>query len=63
MTAPALDDFHKHEAIDRCYMVQEMIETFLLNHPAVISNQIAHQMISEAQQKLSQAYQTLSQEM
>lgn len=30
-----IDEFHKHEALDRACLVAEMFDKYLLNHPAV----------------------------
>jgi hypothetical protein len=56
---PQLDDFHYHEMLDRCSMMMEIIDNNLQQHPvAKLDNEIS-KCISEAVDKLYEAYQII----
>lgn len=53
-----IDEFHYHEMIDRLYMINSMIENFLLVHPVADEEAEVKGLIEDAQSLLSNAYQT-----
>ena len=55
-----LDEFHYHEAQDRAYIVCNLIEDLLVEHPAIMQNEslrtkvnTAHELILEVHQEVS----------
>ena len=60
-SAPTLDKFHHHEAIDRCDLFARMVEDNLLSHPVVQANTAARELIDAAITSLAEAYQVLCQ--
>ena len=56
------DQFHCHEAIDRCDLFARMTEDNLLSHPAVQANAAARELIEAAITSLAEAYQVLCQD-
>lgn len=59
---PSLDQFHRHEAIDRCDLFARMVEDNLLSHPAVQANAEVRVLIEVAITSLAEAYQVLGQD-
>jgi hypothetical protein len=55
------NDGYYHEAMDRLYVIQNMIEDFLLSHPACERHPEIAQKVEEAQKLLGQAYQNFGQ--
>ena len=54
-----LDQFHYHEAMDRAYVMNSMINDHLLEHPAVKQNKEISEKIGKAVDLLAEAYQML----
>lgn len=54
-----LDKFHGHEALDRCSMIQEMIDNYLNNHSWIQANPDIRSLIEKASDNLSEAYQKI----
>lgn len=52
-----LDEYHHHEMIDRLYLIGNMIDTFLLEHPVATHHEKINELISNASNDLAQAYQ------
>jgi len=59
MTKINLDEFHYHEALDRIYIINEMIENVLLSHPVFDVHKDLQTKISDAQTILYDVYKTL----
>lgn len=47
-----VDDYHKHEIIDRCHIVNSMIDDFLVAHHA--TDEQMKKLFEEAQSKISE---------
>ena len=54
---PKLDKFHYHEMLDRLHVVMSMIDDHLQQHPVAKIEIEIKDLISEAQDKLFEAYQ------
>lgn len=54
-----LDQFHYHEALDRCYIVNNQVETILLEHPVVQKHEKVKEKIEAASALLADAYQMI----
>jgi len=54
---PTLDKFHYHEMLDRLHVVMEIVDTHLQQHPVAKIDNTLKDLISEAQDKLCEAYQ------
>ena len=52
-----LDKYHYHEMLDRLHVIQCMIDDHLQQHPVAKIETDIKNLISEAQDKLSEAYQ------
>ena len=52
-----LDKFHYHEMLDRLHVVMSMIDDHLQQHPVAKIETKIKDLISEAQDKLWEAYQ------
>jgi len=52
--------FGHHESIDRIHIIQENLESYVLNHHSVVRNMSAFKMCFLAQQLLLEAYQILA---
>lgn len=52
-----LDDFHYHEMIDRLYLLGNMIDTFLSEHPVATHHPKINELIGSASNDLAEAYQ------
>ena len=59
MTKINLDEFHYHEALDRIYIINEMIDNVLLSHPVFDVHKDLQTKISDAQTILYDVYKTL----
>lgn len=57
-----MDKFHRHEALDRAYLLMENIDTYLLSHPYIASNEAYSRLSSQAFQKLHELYQLIGTE-
>lgn len=58
---PELDQFHYHEMLDRLYVVTEMIDTHVQQHPVAKIETTIGMLISDANDKLTTAYQLTGQ--
>jgi len=56
---PKLDKFHYHEMLDRLHVIQSIIDDHLQQHPVAKIETDVKELISEAQDKLSEAYQII----
>lgn len=54
---PELDEFHYHELLDRLHVTMSNIDDHLQQHPVAKLNTDIKDLISEAQDKLWEAYQ------
>lgn len=54
---PELDKFHYHELLDRLHVTMSNIDDHLQQHPVAKLNTDIKDLISEAQDKLWEAYQ------
>lgn len=50
---------HWHEALDRAHCVSEIIQSMLLDHPAISQTKDIRVYIEDAQNKIGEAYQLL----
>lgn len=55
--APKLDEFHYHEMLDRLSVVISIVDSVLVQHPVAKLDKNIQQLIDEANEKLSEAYQ------
>lgn len=51
-----LDKFHYHEALDRCYIVANIIEDLLIEHPVISKNKFLRKKIRKSQKNIMKAY-------
>ena len=54
-----LDEFYYHEALDRSYIVANMIQEVLIEHPVVKKHKKLNKRINKAQQLIIEAYQII----
>jgi hypothetical protein len=54
-----LDEFHYHEALDRCWWVQDIIQNLLLDHPVISQNKKLNTMIEKAGELIGKVYQEI----
>jgi hypothetical protein len=54
-----LDEFHYHEVLDRTYMINEIIENFLINHLVIKKHKKIKNDIEKAQDILYGVYQEI----
>jgi hypothetical protein len=54
-----LDEFHYHEALDRSYIVAELIETALIDHPVIQRHGHLKTKIENAQSLIIEVYQEI----
>jgi len=54
---PELDQFHYHEMLDRLHVIMSMIDDHLQQHPVAKIETEVKDLISQAQDKLWEAYQ------
>ncbi|MDC0008766.1 hypothetical protein OAE73_00195 [bacterium] len=57
---PELDEFHYHELLDRLHVTMSNIDDHLQQHPVAKLNTDIKDLISEAQDKLWEAYQIVA---
>lgn len=55
-----LDEFAYHEAVDRLFIVQDMANGCLVEHPAIVAEPEVLAIIDEALAKLADAYQLMA---
>ena len=56
-----IDNYHAHEALDRTYLVMDMVEIYLLDHPYISSDIDLKEMLEEVSDKLMKVYQLIGQ--
>jgi hypothetical protein len=54
-----LDDGYYHEALDRSYIVANMIETVLIKHPVIEKHKELRKRVKKAQKLILEAYQLI----
>lgn len=54
-----LDEFYYHEALDRSYIVVNMIEDLLIEHPVIKKHKNLKKQVKKAQQLILDAYQEI----
>lgn len=54
-----LDSFHYHEALDRLWVVNTMIDELINSHPVIWQDEEVANMIAIAQTSLADAYQKI----
>lgn len=54
-----LDEFHYHEAIDRTWVITDMMDTYLLAHPVINKNKKLKNKVQQAQHLLLDVYQII----
>lgn len=53
-----IDYFHLHEIVDRCHIINSMIDDFLIGHTAM--DEITNKLCEEAQAKISEVMNIVS---
>lgn len=56
---PKLTQFHYHEALDRAYILGDMVDRNLIQHPVCKLDKEINQLVEEAAMKLFEAYQLI----
>jgi len=56
---PKLTEFHYHEALDRAYMIGDIIDRHLIQHPVCKLDKEVNQLVEEASMKIFEVYQLL----
>lgn len=56
---PKLTHFHYHEALDRTYMVCDIVDRHLIQHPVCKLDKEVAKLVEEAATKLYEAYQLI----
>lgn len=51
-----LNDGHYHEALDRTYVIQDIIDRQLMDHPAISQTPAWKKIVQQAQDKLGELY-------
>lgn len=54
-----LDDYHRHEALDRCHVINSMLCDYLLEHPFIAQNEWLRQRVGDAVSILGDVYQAI----
>jgi hypothetical protein len=54
-----LDWFHYHEALDRTYLINSMIEDYLSSHPVYLQNKTLLNNLEKASELLAENYQII----
>jgi len=54
-----IDKFHKHEVLDRIYVIQSNIEDFLIGHPVIQSDKKMREKVEKVQNILRSIYQKI----
>jgi len=52
-----IDKFHKHEVLDRIYVIQSNINDFLVEHPVIKSDKKMKKKLEKVQSILGNIYQ------
>lgn len=58
---PKLTEWHYHEALDRAYMIGDIIDRNLIQHPVCKLDKEVNALVEEASMKIFEAYQLLGQ--
>lgn len=61
MTARRLDTYHYHEAVDRCHVLNEILDDVLIKHPVVQKHAEVRKLLEDAADLIGDAYQKISQ--
>lgn len=56
---PKLTQFHYHEALDRSYILGDMVDRNLIQHPVCKLDKEVNKLVEEAAMKLFEAYQLI----
>lgn len=59
MAKKKLDEFHYHEALDRSYLIADMIESALVEHPVIRKHRNLKAKIVKAQELIVEVYQEI----
>lgn len=54
-----LDEFHYHEALDRSYVVAEILENALIGHIVIQENKQLKEKLEKAQELIIEVYQEI----
>ena len=54
-----LDEFHYHEALDRAYIVESILNTHLAEHPVIQQHKDLKDKIEKAQELIIEVYQEI----
>jgi hypothetical protein len=54
-----LDEFHYHEALDRSYIVAELLETALIEHVVINKHKNLKKKLQKAQELIIEVYQEI----
>lgn len=54
-----IDQFHKHEALDRTYMILCIAEQHLRNHPFIQQDEEIKKLLDDGLDKLAEMYQLI----
>ena len=52
-----LDHFHYHEALDRTYLICDILTTNLVSHPVIKKHRDLKKRVKEAEKLLAEVYQ------
>lgn len=53
-----LDAFHKHEFMDRTYVIQQIVDQFLAQHPSTIGNPKLEKELQQINESLTEMHQS-----
>ena len=56
---PKLTEWHYHEALDRAYMIGDIIDRNLIQHPVCKLDKEVNALVEEAGMKIFEAYQLI----
>ena len=54
-----IDEYHVHEAMDRCSLIASIIEDHLMQHPYVQQNADVRKLLCAASEAINDAYQLI----
>jgi len=57
-----IDDYHRHEALDRTHLLCNMIDSHLLSHPFIEARGDLHEQVQQAVAMLASVYQKIGEE-
>lgn len=58
----SVDDYHTHEALDRCNLLLGILESGLSDHPAIKANNAWEEKLMDAYNSLFELYQMIGKE-